>query len=81
MKDKQCVWCIPLGLPRTAPNQQAIGVLRSIAIYQRNYLGGLGRELMRQLFVVGYDMRYVNVAVELLDKDILADLISAIPKV
>jgi len=31
---------------------------------------------MRQLFVVGYQMRYIHVAVVLLDQNILADLIT-----
>ena len=34
---------------------------------------------MRQLFVVGYQMCNVDVAIELLDQDVLTDLIAIVP--
>lgn len=48
----------------------------SCHIYQGYDVSGLGREPMCQLFVVGYEMSDVDVAVVLLDQDILPNLIS-----
>ena len=45
-------------------------------VYQRNDICRLGCELVRQLFVVGNEVRNVDIAVVLLDQNILADLVS-----
>ena len=78
MKGRRCVLCIPLGLLQTAPYQRAIGVLHPIFAYQRNDFGWLSRKLVRQLFVVRYQVCYIDVAVELLHQDVLANLVAAI---
>lgn len=45
--------------------------------YQRNDFCRLSRKLMRQLFVVRYHVCYVDVAVELLYKNVFANLVAA----
>ena len=40
--------------------------------YQRNDLSGLGGEFVRQLLIVGNQVGNVNIAVVLLDEDILS---------
>lgn len=47
--------------------------------HQRNEFGGILCELVRQLLVVGDEVRDVNVAVVLLHKHVLANLISIPP--
>lgn len=44
--------------------------------YQRYNVCGLRLELMRELFIVGYQVGYIDVAIVLLHQDILSDLIS-----
>lgn len=45
--------------------------------YQWNYLCGFGNESVCQLFIEGDEMSNIYVAVVLLQKNVLADLISA----
>ena len=48
------------------------------ATYKRNDIGGLCRELMRKLFVVGDQMGNIHIAVILFHEHILSQLISAL---
>lgn len=66
---------------RAASNCVLLASLPSTAFkrssYQRDDFCRLGCKLMRQLFVVGYHVCYVDVAVELLYEDVFANLVAA----
>ena len=50
-------------------------------MYQWNDFGGLSRKLMSQLFVVGNQVCYVHVAIELLHNGVFTDLITAVMRI
>jgi hypothetical protein len=46
--------------------------------YERYHFGWIGSEVLRKFVVVNNEVGYVNIAVVLLDKHVLSDLISII---